>query len=102
MYRIELLLVVALGCDAAEDMPPPQISSVTPDHATPGASVRIVGKSFEEVSAVMFDATPANLGVFDEQSIMVEVPNIMAGPVAVRVLAAGRTSNDIDFRVELP
>ena len=102
MYRIELLLVVALGCDAAEDVPPPQIASVTPDHATPGASVRIVGEFVEDVSAVMFDATPANLSTYDEASIMVEVPNVMPGPVALRVLAAGRTSNDFDFRVELP
>lgn len=119
MFRIELSLIVlaALGCSAGDDVPAPLIASVSPNHAAPGASVMIVGDFFcqnpdagdEEApgecansGTVSFGSTPANVGMYSEHAIMVEVPNVTPGPVDVRVTAAGRTSNDVEFRVEMP
>ena len=111
MYRIEMLFLVVLGCSAGEDVPEPLIASVMPDHAAPGASVMIVGDYFcqepvgdqcDNAGTVAFDATPANVGMYSEHSIMVEVPRAMTGPVEVRVIADGRTSNAAEFRIELP
>ena len=111
MFRIELVMLVALGCSAGEDVPEPLIASVSPDHAPPGASVMIVGDYFcqepdgdqcANAGTVAFDSTPANVGMYTEQAIMVEVPGVTPGLVEVRVMAAGRTSNAVEFRVELP
>ncbi len=111
MYRTELCMLLALGCSAGEDIPEPLIASVTPDHATPGASIMIVGDYFcqepggdqcDNTGTVAFDATPANVGMYSEHTIMVEVPAVTAGRVDITVTAAGRTSNNVEFRVELP
>lgn len=113
MCRTELALIalVMVGCTAGDDVPAPRIASVSPDHATPGSAVMVVGDFFcqdpegdqcDGNGSVAFDATPANIGMYSEQLIMVEVPSVTAGPVKVTVTAAGRTSNDVDFRIELP
>lgn len=111
MYRIEIVMLLALGCSAGEDVPEPLITSVMPDHASPGASVMIIGDYFcqepdgdqcDNGGTVTFDSTPANVGMYTDQSIMVEVPSVTTGRVDVRILAAGRTSNAAEFRVELP
>jgi hypothetical protein len=114
MYRTEirlLLLAGLLGCSAGDDVPAPLIASVTPSHGTPGTSVMIIGDYFcqepegdqcDNGGTVAFDATPANVGMYSEHTIMVEVPGVTPGVVDVTVTAAGRTSNNIEFRIELP
>ena len=111
MYRIELLLLAALGCSAGDDVPAPMIASLVPSHATPGTSVMIIGDFFcqepdgdqcDNGGTVAFDATPANVGMYSEHTIMVEVPGVTPGIVDVTVTAAGRTSNSVEFRIELP
>lgn len=112
MRRIELVLLVAVGCSAGGDVPAPLIASVSPNHAPVGGSVMIAGDFFcqrpdaelqcDNRGTVSFDSTPANVGMYSDHAIMVEVPSVTSGPVDVTVTAAGRTSNDVEIRVELP
>ncbi|MDB4956135.1 MAG: hypothetical protein JWO36_3704 [Myxococcales bacterium] len=106
-------LSVALGCSANDDVPAPQISSVTPDHSPVGSVVTIVGNYFCQrpntgnedptcavSGTVNFETSPATPSQWSDTAIMVEVPALTAGSADVVVTAAGRTSNPVSFIVE--
>jgi hypothetical protein len=102
---------LASGCAANDDVPPPAISAITPDHASPGAVVAITGAYFCQrpprvgnedpacttTGVVYFGASPGAPTTWSDNAIMVEVPGGVTCAVAVAVTAAGRTSNQVSF-----
>lgn len=109
-------LVVAgmlAGCSANDDVPAPLISTVVPNHATPGAVVAVSGSYFCQkpntgsedptcsvVGTVRFGQSPGTPTTWSDTAIMVEVPQGVAGPAEVSVTAAGRTSNVVAFTAD--
>lgn len=103
------LLVLASGCSASDDVPAPLVSSVTPDHAPPGAVVRVIGDYFCQepepledpgcavAGVVQFGTIPGGSAAWTDTEIMVEVPQGLAGPVPLRVVVGGRSSRSITF-----
>jgi hypothetical protein len=105
------LLVVIAACSANDDLPSPQISSITPSHATAGTIVVIAGSYFchqpanedplacDHVGAVHFGATVANAALYSDDQIMAEVPSA-SGQVDVVVEVEGHLSNAVSFTVD--
>jgi len=104
-------LVVVAGCSANDDVPAPQISSVTPNHAPVGATVIVTGSYFcqqprtedplacANMGVVLFGVTSATSTQYTDTSISAEVPG-GTGAVRVTVSSAGRPSNGVDFTIE--
>jgi len=106
------LVVFVAACSASDDFPAPQIASVTPQQAMPGASVVIAGSYFchqsEEdeqtqpctmMGAVYFGNTVATALQYEEMSITAEVPD-GTGSTDIAVVVAGEHSNTIAFTFE--
>jgi hypothetical protein len=110
------LAVVVAACNAGEDIPPPMIATLVPDHGPVAASVMIQGDFFchqhddgegdpiacAQTGSVTFDDTPAIAGVYMDRLIVVEVPDLPGGTYDVVVTVAGRRSNAPDFLIEAP
>jgi hypothetical protein len=107
-----LLASSAFGCSANDDVPAPQVSSVTPDQAAPGSTVVVNGSDFcqqaatsedplacDNMGGVVFGVEHATSVQYTDTSITVEVPG-GAGTVQLAVSVAGRTSNAISFTIE--
>lgn len=109
--------IAAAACSASDDIHAPHIASLTPDHAAPGVQVQIDGSWFcaqpepepgEEVDplacahvgAVSFATQDAVAAIYLDAEILVEVPAVAPGEVAVRVSVAGRMSNRVSFVVD--
>jgi hypothetical protein len=106
-------LVGFAACAANEDVPAPLIASIVPDHATSGAIVMIAGSYFcqrpnngqedpicDTAGTVEFGTTPGVATTWADNAIMVEVPNGGPTEVSVTVIAAGRISNAVSFRID--
>jgi hypothetical protein len=110
-------LVCVAACSFNDDIPPPRIASITPDHGRPGASVVVAGSSFcqqpapdpgDEVDplacrmtgTLRFAVAPASLGLYTDTSISAIVPELGPGTVKVHLEVGGRSSNGVSFTVE--
>ena len=109
------IAVLLASCFAGEDVPPPRIASVQPDHGAPGIVVQINGDHLcqqpdapeddappcDPTSAqVLFDTTTAETSLIDDTSATATVPALPSGVVSVRIAVNGRNSNRVDFTVE--
>jgi hypothetical protein len=107
------LALSVINCSANDDIPSPQISSVTPNHATAGAVVTIIGNFFCQrpnngtddptcavAGTVHFGTAPGTPSAWSETALMVEVPQLTPGRADIAVTAAGRTSNTVMFTAE--
>ena len=107
------LAVCLIGCSANDDIPSPQISSVTPNHGPAGSVVTITGNYFCQrpnngtddptcavAGTVHFGTAPGTASTWSDVALMVEVPQLMPGPADIAVTAAGRTSNTVAFTAE--
>jgi hypothetical protein len=111
--------IVAVGlvaCSQNDDIPEPAISSAVPERGTPGTAVTITGTHLCQIAhedddegaplvcpdggAVYFGEHLGTALAWEDESIMVEVPDGTPGEVDLRVQAKGRTSNSIDFIIE--
>jgi hypothetical protein len=112
MRRAAIVATVALAaCSANDDMPAPQISSISPAHAAPGSIVLISGSYFchqpaggdplscANVGAVQFGTSASNASEYTDTSIMAVVPSGV-GAVQVVVEVAGETSNAVAFTID--
>jgi hypothetical protein len=108
------LVIAALlaSCSANDDVPSPQIASVTPDQAPPGQIVTIAGSYFCQrprgitedpdcsvAGTVHFGTVPGTPSVWQDTALMVEVPAAAAGRADVQVITGGRSSNTVAFTV---
>lgn len=106
------LFLLAAACSANDDIPAPQVASVTPDHAPAGAVVLVDGSYFcqrgdtmdeepmcQTTGGVNFGASPGTVSSWSDTAIMVEVPQGVEGTVALSVTVAGRPSNSISFAI---
>ena len=114
MRRLRLILLLcAAGCAANDDIPSPQVASIVPDHATPGAIVMIAGSYFcqrpnngqedptcDTAGTVNFGTVPGTSSSWADDAIMVEVPSSAPTSVSVTVTAAGRISNAVSFKID--
>ncbi len=113
MRCLYLTFLVCAGCSLNDDVPAPLASSITPDHAPPGAVVSIDGDYFcqrpetgqedptcDTTGTVEFGQTPATPTTWSDVEIMVEVPEGGSGDVSVTVTAMGRTSSSLDFTID--
>ena len=104
-------LVAVAGCSANDDLPSPQIASVTPAHATPGTTIVIAGNFFchqpetedplacANTGSVSFGAAVATSSTYTDTTVMVEVPN-NPGTVQIRITVAGHVSNGVAFTID--
>ena len=108
-----MVLVAGLACSANDDIPAPLVSTVFPNHATPGSLVVVAGDYFCQrpntgiedptcaaIGSVHFGIAPGTTTTWADTSITVEVPLGVTGGVDVSVTAAGRTSNTVAFTAE--
>lgn len=118
MPTLLLLLGLALcGCTANDDVHPPFVGAITPERGRPGSTAIISGDYFcaqpdpefpddvdplacETMGVVTFDMIPATAIRYTDEEIIVEVPQLPPGRVAVEVAVAGRDSDGIPFIVE--
>jgi hypothetical protein len=107
--RLAVAWIAVTACSANDDFPAPQIASLSPDHAIPGAMILISGNYFchqsEEdpqmepctmMGAVYFGSTIADALQYEENAITVEVPPGM-GMADISVAVAGERSNSVTF-----
>jgi hypothetical protein len=111
VIRRALLALAIVACSANDDIPAPQIASITPARASVGASIRIDGEYFcqqpeaedplacENPGNVSFGTLGATALTYIDHLIIVEVPSGI-GLVQVTVAAGGRISNAVDFTIE--
>ena len=108
-----VLVLVLVACSASDDVPAPQLGSVTPSAATSGAVVMLTGDYFcqrpdtgnedpicASTGTVDFGASPGTVTSWTDTAIMVEVPSGLHGSVALSVIVNGRSSNPISFGVQ--
>jgi len=112
--RAAAIAFALAACSANDDIPAPQIANVVPDHAPAGQVVVVNGSYFCQrpqggsdedpnctvIGTVAFGGVPASPVTWTDSSIMVEVPQTVAGRADVQITAAGRTSNSIAFTVD--
>ena len=93
------------------DAPPPpapgtpQITSVTPAHGAPGASVTVAGGNFgatQGASVVEFGTVAVSVSGWSATSITCQVPVMAAGATTVTVTVGGVASNAASFTVDVP
>lgn len=107
-----LFLLVA-ACSANDDIPAPQVASVTPDRAPAGAVVLVNGSYFcqrgdtmdeepmcQTTGEVNFGASPGTISTWSDTAVMVEVPSGVEGGVSLSVVVGGRPSNPIAFTID--
>ena len=108
-----VLLALATSCTANDDVPAPSVSGLSPTSVSPGAVITISGSylcqqpgsdddplACASTGNVVFDAVPVAPLMWTDTSIMVEVPNLSMGEVAVSVTVAGRVSNSVALTVD--
>ena len=81
----------------------PQITSITPDHGLPGASVTIAGSGFgasQGTSSVTIGGGVAGVTSWSATSISCVVPTVAAGATTVTVTVGGLPSNAAAFTVD--
>ena len=113
MAKLLWSLLLVAACSANDDVPAPQLSSVVPDHATPGAIVVVSGNYFcqrpntgiedptcDSTGEVSFGASPGTISNWMDTQIMVEVPQGALGSVTLSVIVNGRSSNGTSFHVD--
>lgn len=113
--RTAIVMLAVLGCSANDDIPSPLIAAVVPNQAPVGATVMVTGQYFcqqpdtgsddptcDVSGSVRFDIVPGTPSSWSDTEIMVEVPSGVIGRADVSVLAAGRTSNSVEFTVTSP
>ena len=109
-----LLAVVACACSSNDDIPSPQVASVSPDSATEGTVVVVSGSFFcqqpaedseddplvcNNMGTVLFGTAGGEIAQYTDSSIMVEVPP-GTGMVQVSIEVAGKSSNSVPFTIE--
>jgi hypothetical protein len=106
-----VVVVTLAGCSANDDLPAPQIASITPGHGAPASVVVINGAYFCHQPANEDPLACANMGVvafgasagvpsqYSDNTIMAEVPNGV-GTVEVVVTVAAETSNAVAFTID--
>ncbi len=107
------MIALLASCAASEDVPAPQVASISPTRATPGTIVMLAGSYFCQrpdngqedptcaaTGTVEFATAPATATSWADNAIMVEVPSGMTGSVDVSITASGRISNSISFTIE--
>lgn len=112
MRRLCIAALLA-SCAASEDVPAPQVASISPARATPGTIVMLAGSYFCQrpdngqedptcgsTGTVEFATVPAVSTTWADNAIMVEVPSGTTGTVDVSVTAAGRISNSLSFTID--
>ncbi len=108
-----LCIALLASCAASDDVPAPQVASISPTRAVPGAIVMLAGSYFcqrpdngqedptcDAPGTVEFGTEPATSTTWADNAIMVEVPSGALGDVDVSVTASGRISNSISFTIE--
>lgn len=71
----------------------PQVGSVAPVLVHPGDTVAVEGRGFGTSGTVAFGATNATVQSWSANRIVVTVPSVAAGDVAVKVTTSGGASN---------
>jgi hypothetical protein len=107
------LIALLAACSASDDVPSPQLASVSPSHAPSGSVVMVSGSYFcqrpdngeedptcDSVGIVDFGTVPGTTTTWADNAIMVEVPHGNAGDVDLSVSAGGRISNSISFSID--
>lgn len=103
-----LILTACSGGGSTAPSPPetaPRISGLDPVQARAGEEIRILGEGFgTDPSAVdvLFGDEVAGVARAEETTLLVEVPELSPGQVAVRVSVSDRLSNPAVFEVEAP
>jgi hypothetical protein len=104
-------VVAVVGCSANDDLPSPQIASVTPTHAPPSTTVVIAGSYFchqpanedplacANMGSVSFDTSVADASTYTDTMVVVDVPN-NPGSVEIRINVLGHVSNGIGFTID--
>jgi len=114
MRRLRVALLVGFAaCAANDDIPSPQIASIVPEHATPGAIVMVAGSYFcqrpangqedptcDTAGTVNFGTVPGIASTWADDAIMVEVPSSAPTKVSITVTAGGRISNAVPFTID--
>ena len=121
MRRLSLILIVSVGigasCVSGDDIPPPTLSGALPSHAAPGDTIELSGSNFcQQVSnpnpddpnedcspaggQILFGSQVTSASTWTDSTVMVEVPALNPGHVAVTVTVSGRSTNTIDFVVD--
>jgi hypothetical protein len=110
MRGIPIAIALA-GCSSNDDLPAPQISSITPSHAAPASVVLISGAYFchqpanedplacAHVGVVDFGASAGVSSQYTDTQIMAEVPSGL-GTVQVVVQVGAETSNAVAFTID--
>jgi uncharacterized protein (TIGR03437 family) len=107
------MVLLTAACSSSDDVPAPLVASVAPARAPGGALVTISGNHFCQTpdtgnedptclsaGTVEFGLSPGAASTWSDVTITAEVPSLPPGPLTVRVVAAGRTSNGVTFTVE--
>ena len=114
---IAVSTVLLAGCTANDDVHAPSLANVNPPRASLGFSIVLTGNYFcqqpeshgeddvdpnacENVGSVLFGSAASAASQYTETSITVDVPDLPAGVLAVRVSVRGRTSNSVDLTIE--
>lgn len=87
------------------DVARPEIGSLTPETGIVGLEVALRGTGFgieETTGVVRFGSHPATVLSWADEEIVVEVPDVLPGPVDVTVTAGGQDSGATPFGVVLP
>jgi len=94
---------VALESASVSDQNTPQIDSITPATAAPGAQITITGIGFgaaQPSSTVSLNGVAMNVLAWSDTAITATVPLVQSGPTVVSCGLAN--SNGVDFTVILP
>lgn len=89
------------SCKKDEDVPPPVVTAISPDHGPAGTSVTITGSNFATDATVFFNGTQGSVTSVTSTQIVVAVPaNATSG--AVFVTSNNRSGEGPVFTVEFP
>lgn len=98
---VTLIGATLSGQSAAQTVPPPQITSINPNKASPNAQVTISGSNFgstQGTGSVLFGQTPARVVNWSDTNVTVRVPDLSDGStVQVAVLTDHGISNTVNF-----
>lgn len=84
---------------------PPELDRVEPSAGVVSANIILSGTGFgiqDDASEVLFDGTSAVIVSWSETEVVVAVPNLYPGTVAVTVSSATGSTMPMNFTVELP
>src|SRR5262249_38057097 len=111
------VLCLAAACLGNDDVPPPRIAGISPDHGRPDTAVVVMGSSFcqqppsrpdEEtdplacrlMGTLQFGVEPGAGARYTDTSISASVRAVAPGRVLVHLDVGGRSSNAVAFVVE--